>query len=64
MLIDDRYSAQFPLKHITKDIRFALQTADDNGAMTPIGHTVFQLYRQSMGQGLADMDLAAVKKSF
>ena len=39
MLIDDRFSAQFPLKHMTKDIRFALQTADENGAMAPIGHT-------------------------
>jgi 3-hydroxyisobutyrate dehydrogenase-like beta-hydroxyacid dehydrogenase len=32
--------------------------------MAPIGHTVFQLYRQSMGQGLADQDFAAVKKVF
>ncbi len=64
MLIDDSFAAQFPLKHMTKDIRFALQTADENGAMAPIGHTVFQLYRQSMGQGLADQDFAAVKKVF
>jgi 3-hydroxyisobutyrate dehydrogenase-like beta-hydroxyacid dehydrogenase len=64
MLIDDSFSAQFPLKHMTKDIRFALQTADENGAMAPIGHTVFQLYRQSMGQGLADQDFAAVKKVY
>ena len=64
MLIDGSYSAQFPLKHMTKDLRFALQTADENGAMVPIGHTVFQLYRQSMEQGLADMDFAAVKKVF
>ena len=64
MLIEDSFAAQFPLKHMTKDIRFALQTADENGATTPIGHTVFQLYRQSMGQGLADQDFAAVKKVF
>ena len=64
MLIDDSFSAQFPLKHMTKDIRFALQTADEKGATAPIGHTVFQLDRQSMGQGLADMDFAAVKKVF
>lgn len=64
MLIEGNFSAQFPLKHMTKDIRFALQTADEKGAMVPIGHTVFQLYRQSMGQGLAEMDFAAVKKVF
>jgi 3-hydroxyisobutyrate dehydrogenase-like beta-hydroxyacid dehydrogenase len=49
---------------MAQDIRFALQTADENGAKAPIGYTVFQLYRQSMGQGLADMDFAAVKKVF
>jgi 3-hydroxyisobutyrate dehydrogenase-like beta-hydroxyacid dehydrogenase len=64
MLIDNQFSAQFPLKHMTKDIRFALQTADDIGAMVPIGHTAFQLYRQSVGLGLSDMDFAAVKKVF
>ena len=64
MLIDNQFSAQFPLKHMTKDIRFALQTADDEGAMVPIGHTAFQLYRQSVGLGLSDMDFAAVKKVF
>ena len=64
MLVEDSFAPQFPLKHMTKDIRFALQTADENGAMAPIGHTVFQLYRQSMGQGLADQDFAAVKKVF
>jgi 3-hydroxyisobutyrate dehydrogenase-like beta-hydroxyacid dehydrogenase len=62
MLIEDSFPTQFPLKHMAKDIRFALQTADENGALTPIGHTVFQLYRQSMGHGLGDMDFAAVKK--
>ena len=64
MLIDNQFSAQFPLKHMTKDIRFALQTADEKGAMVPIGHTAFQLYRQSVGLGLSDMDFAAVKKVF
>ena len=62
MLIKDTFSAQFPLKHMTKDIRFALQTADENGAATPVAHTVFQLYRESMGRDLSDMDFAAVKK--
>lgn len=64
MLIDDAYPAQFALKHMTKDIRFALQTADECGAPTPVGHTIFQLYRQSMGLDHGDMDFAAVKKVF
>jgi 3-hydroxyisobutyrate dehydrogenase-like beta-hydroxyacid dehydrogenase len=64
MLIDDNYPAQFALKHMTKDIRFALQTADESGAPTPVGHTIFQLYRQSMGLDHGDKDFAAVKKVF
>jgi 3-hydroxyisobutyrate dehydrogenase-like beta-hydroxyacid dehydrogenase len=64
MLIDDNYPAQFALKHMAKDIRFALQTADESGAPTPVGHTIFQLYRQSIGLDHGDMDFAAVKKVF
>ena len=40
----------------------AVLFADEIGAATPIGHAVFQLFRQGMGQNLADMDFAAVKK--
>ncbi|MGD8228314.1 MAG: NAD(P)-dependent oxidoreductase [Desulfobacteraceae bacterium] len=62
MLISGTFVAQFPLKHMTKDVRFALQAADENGAAMPLGHALFQLYRQSVGQGLSTMDFAAVKK--
>ena len=62
MLINDSYATQFPLKHMTKDLRFALQTADEKGATAPIGNAIFQIYRQSMGHGLGDQDFAAVKK--
>ena len=62
MLINDAYDPQFPLKHMAKDVRFALRTADETGAATPLGHVLFQLYRQGVGHGLADMDFAAVKK--
>jgi 3-hydroxyisobutyrate dehydrogenase-like beta-hydroxyacid dehydrogenase len=64
MLISGAYSAQFPLKHMEKDLKFIIQTADEAGAAVPGGHTAFQLYRQALGHGLADMDFAAVKKVF
>ena len=63
MIIQDSYGAQFPLKHMTKDLRFALQTADENGAAAPICSSIFQIYRQSVGHGLGDQDFAAVKKT-
>jgi 3-hydroxyisobutyrate dehydrogenase-like beta-hydroxyacid dehydrogenase len=62
MLISGKYSAQFPLKHMEKDLRFVIQTADEAGAAVPAGHSTFQLYRQALGHGLADLDFAAVKK--
>ena len=62
MLISDNYGAQFALKHMAKDLRFILQTADETGAAVPAGHVVFQLYRAAMGRGLSDKDYAAVKK--
>jgi 3-hydroxyisobutyrate dehydrogenase-like beta-hydroxyacid dehydrogenase len=33
----DSFFFFFSLKHMTKDIRFALQTTDENGATAPIG---------------------------
>jgi len=62
MLISDNYGAQFALKHMAKDLRFILQTADETGAALPAGHVVFQLYRAAVGRGLSDKDYAAVKK--
>lgn len=58
----EEYPVQFPLKHMAKDIRFALQTADETGAAAPLGQLLFQIYRQGVGQGLADADFAAVQK--
>jgi len=55
------FPPQFPLKHITKDLRFILNVADETGTAVPAGHAVFQLYRQGMGKGLSDSDFAAVK---
>jgi 3-hydroxyisobutyrate dehydrogenase-like beta-hydroxyacid dehydrogenase len=57
------FPAQFPLKHMTKDLRFVLQTADETGAAVPAGHAIFQVYRQGIGLGNGDLDFAAVKKS-
>lgn len=63
MLKRDDFPVQFPLKHMAKDLRFVLQTADEAGAAVPAGHAVFQLYRQGVSLGIGDLDFAAVKKS-
>jgi 3-hydroxyisobutyrate dehydrogenase-like beta-hydroxyacid dehydrogenase len=63
MLQQNDFPVQFPLKHMAKDLRFVLQTADETGAAVPAGHAVFQLYRQGVGLGNGDLDFAAVKKT-
>jgi 3-hydroxyisobutyrate dehydrogenase-like beta-hydroxyacid dehydrogenase len=63
MLKQNDFPVQFPLKHMAKDLRFVLQTADEAGAAVPAGHAVFQLYRQGVGLGNGDLDFAAVKKT-
>ncbi len=63
MLKQNEFPVQFPLKHMAKDLRFVLQTADEAGAAVPAGHAAFQLYRQGIGLGNGDLDFAAVKKT-
>jgi 3-hydroxyisobutyrate dehydrogenase-like beta-hydroxyacid dehydrogenase len=63
MFKEDKFPVQFPLKHMAKDLRFILQTADEAGASIPAAHAAIQLYRQGIGLGNGDLDFAAVKKS-
>lgn len=63
MLKQDDFPPQFPLKHMAKDLRYVLQTADESGAAVPATHAVFQLYRQGVCLGNGDLDFAAVKKT-
>ena len=63
MLKQNDFPVQFPLKHMAKDLRFILQTADEAGAAVPAAHAAFQLYRQGVGLGNGDLDFTAVKKS-
>lgn len=62
MLKSGEYPPQFPLKHMTKDLKFAVDTAYETGANAPATHLMLQLYRQAVAQGLGDEDFAAVRK--
>lgn len=62
MLETDDYPTQFPFKHMTKDMRFVLQTADQAGAPAPLATALFQVMRQGVGKGLGDLDFAAVMR--
>jgi hypothetical protein len=45
MLREDDFPAQFPLKHMTKDAKFIVDTAFETGAVAPLAHLLLHLYR-------------------
>ncbi|MFO8032614.1 MAG: NAD(P)-dependent oxidoreductase [Desulfohalobiaceae bacterium] len=63
MLRDDEYPTQFPLKHMTKDLKFVADTAYEQGANVPAAQAALQLYRTAWGQDHGDLDFAAVIKA-
>ena len=62
MLRDEQYPTQFPLKHMTKDLKFAIDTAHESGAASPAAHMAYQLYREGINQSWGDEDFAAVAR--
>ncbi|MFP4392570.1 MAG: NAD(P)-dependent oxidoreductase [Desulfohalobiaceae bacterium] len=63
MFRDGEYPTQFPLKHMTKDLKFVADTAYQAGANVPVTQAALQLYRTAWGQGHGDLDFAAVIKA-
>jgi 3-hydroxyisobutyrate dehydrogenase-like beta-hydroxyacid dehydrogenase len=60
MLRNEEYPVQFPLKHMAKDLKFAVDTAFENGSAIPTAHTIMQLYRRAAELGFGDHDFSAV----
>ena len=54
------FATQFPLKHQQKDLRLAVQLADELGQATPIAAAANELYKQAKMVGEADSDMSAV----
>jgi 3-hydroxyisobutyrate dehydrogenase-like beta-hydroxyacid dehydrogenase len=56
------YPAAFPLKHMTKDAKFIVDTAFELGAPVPVAHTILHLFRSGVAQGWGDEDISAVAR--
>jgi 3-hydroxyisobutyrate dehydrogenase-like beta-hydroxyacid dehydrogenase len=56
------YPAAFPLKHMTKDAKFIVDTAYELGAPAPVAHTILQLFRLGVAQGWGDEDVSAIAR--
>ncbi len=64
MVRNHDFPTQFPFKHMTKDIKFIVDTAYDTGAPVPLAHMLLHLYRLGISHDLGDQDFAAIAQVF
>jgi len=62
MLMSGEYPPQFPFKHMAKDLRFVLATADTYDARVPLVRANMELFEAGLSSGLSEMDFAAIMK--
>jgi 3-hydroxyisobutyrate dehydrogenase-like beta-hydroxyacid dehydrogenase len=60
LLAQQKYLAQFPLKHMAKDLKFVTDTAYSLRCPAPSAFQNLQLFNQGMSKGLGELDFAAV----
>lgn len=60
MLLSDTFQAQFPLKHMAKDLKFVTDTAYALNCPAPGAFANLQLFSLGMAKGLGELDFAAV----
>ncbi len=56
------FPTAFPLKHMQKDLRLALQLAEEVGQPLFTAATINELYKAALAEGLGDSDFAAVSR--
>ncbi|MHC1742754.1 MAG: NAD(P)-dependent oxidoreductase [Syntrophobacteraceae bacterium] len=54
------FPPQFPLKHMTKDLKAIVDTAHEVGVPAPVAHTLLPLYRSGVQKGWGESDFAAI----
>jgi 3-hydroxyisobutyrate dehydrogenase-like beta-hydroxyacid dehydrogenase len=52
----------FPFKHLTKDLKFLVDTAYELEAPVPLGQMLLHLYRAGVAQGYGDEDISAIAR--
>lgn len=60
MLRTREFPPHFPLKHMTKDAKFIVDTAYETGAPAPLAHLLLHLFRLGVSRNLGDADFAAI----
>ncbi len=63
-LLKDDFSEEFPLRWMHKDLNLATWTAYESEAAMPILNAVKEVYSQAKNEGLSNMDMSAVFKTY
>lgn len=63
MILEDDFSTSFPLKHMQKDLRLAIDLGDKLGQPLPNAATVNETFKRASHMGLSDEDFTAVFKA-
>jgi 3-hydroxyisobutyrate dehydrogenase-like beta-hydroxyacid dehydrogenase len=56
------YPAAFPFKHMTKDIKYIVDTAYDLSAPVPVAQTLLHLFQSGVAQEWGDEDISAIAR--
>ncbi|MDN2664109.1 NAD(P)-dependent oxidoreductase [Psychromonas sp. 14N.309.X.WAT.B.A12] len=63
MLLAEKYDTSFPLKHMQKDMRLAVDLGDQLDLSLPTAATSNESFKQARKAGYADEDIAAIYKT-
>lgn len=63
MLLDENYTTSFPLKHMQKDMRLAVDLGDKLNLTLPTAAITNETFKQARKAGFADEDIAAIYKT-
>ncbi len=59
-ILNDDYSAEFPLEHMQKDLHLVAQSAYENGVSLPVANMTKELYGLAKQNGKGELDFSAV----
>jgi 3-hydroxyisobutyrate dehydrogenase-like beta-hydroxyacid dehydrogenase len=60
LITQDKYLAQFPLKHMAKDLKFVTDTACELRCPAPSAFQNLQFYNQALAKGMGELDFSAI----
>ncbi len=63
LVLDENYSTAFPLKHMEKDLRLAIDLGDENCQRLSVSLSALEVFEEAMDAGLGNEDFSAVCKS-